>query len=55
MHNPLRLHVPSKPQSSRYFASIKSFGSILRWLAGLIQLTEEEKKDAGIYFGNQMR
>jgi len=55
MHNPLRLHVPSKPQSSRYLASIQSFGGILRWLVGLIWLTEEEKKDAGIYFGNQMR
>jgi hypothetical protein len=26
---------------------------ILKWLAGLIKLTEEEQTDAGIYIGDQ--
>jgi hypothetical protein len=36
-------------QPSGFLASLRIFDSILNWLAGLIQLTEEEKKDAGIY------
>jgi hypothetical protein len=37
----------SEPQTpSRFFG-------ILHWLAGLIQLTEEEQSAAGIYFGNR--
>jgi hypothetical protein len=33
--------------------SLQIFGSILNWLAGLISLTEEELRDAGVYLGDQ--
>jgi hypothetical protein len=26
---------------------------VIKWLAGLLQLTEDERQDAGIYSGNQ--
>ncbi len=28
------------------------FVRILHWLAGLVQLTEEEQRDAGVYLGD---
>jgi len=34
-------------------ASLRIFDSILNWLTGLIQLTEEEQKEAGIQLGDQ--
>jgi hypothetical protein len=34
-----------------FFASLRILGSIVRWLASLIKLTEEEQEDAGIYLG----
>jgi hypothetical protein len=34
-------------------AGLQIFNSILHWLAGLIRLTEEEQKDAGVYLGDQ--
>ena len=55
MHTPLRLHGSNMQQSSRYFAILQIPGNFLHWLIGLIRLTEEEKKDAGIYLGNQTR
>jgi hypothetical protein len=30
---------------------LQAFGRILNWLAGLVRLTEEEEKEAGIYLG----
>jgi len=46
-------------QTSGFLASLRIFDSILplmrrsvNWLAGLIQLTEEEQEDAGIYLGH---
>jgi hypothetical protein len=40
-------------QPSSFLASFHIFDGILDWLAGLVQLTEEEQKDAGIYLGDQ--
>jgi hypothetical protein len=40
-------------QPSRPSASPQTFDGILQWLIALVQLTEKEKKDAGLYFGNQ--
>jgi hypothetical protein len=37
---------------SGFLHSPQFFKSILQWLVGLIYLTEEEKKDAGIYLGD---
>jgi hypothetical protein len=39
--------------TERFSATLQIFDSILKWLAGLIQLTEEEQKDAGIYVDDQ--
>jgi hypothetical protein len=44
---------PERKQPSGYWASRQFFDSILNWLAGLIQLTEDEELDAGIYLGDQ--
>jgi hypothetical protein len=33
--------------------TLQAFDRILKWLAGLIRLTEEEQEDASIYFGDQ--
>jgi hypothetical protein len=35
--------------STFFTAFLKIFDSALYWLIGFIQLTEEEKRDAGIY------
>jgi hypothetical protein len=40
-------------QLSKPSASPQTFDGILQWLMALVRLTEKEKKDAGIYFGNQ--
>jgi hypothetical protein len=38
------------PQARKsYFAGLQILASLIRWLAGLIRLTEEEQEDAGIY------
>jgi hypothetical protein len=55
MNNPLGQHRSDTQLSSGFLVTLQILGSILHWLAGLIQLTEEEQKDAGIYLGNQMR
>ena len=36
-------------------APLQVFGRILNWLAGLVRLTEEEEKAAGIYLGDTRR
>ncbi len=41
-----------QPPSS-FLARLSAIERILRRLAGLVQLTEEELKDAGIYLGVQ--
>ena len=33
----------------RFWVSLTRLGSLLNWLAGLFQLTEEEQEAAGIY------
>lgn len=40
-------------QTGRFFVNLQIFDGVLRWLASLIQLTEEEQEDAGIYLGGQ--
>ena len=34
-----------------FLVSLPNLASIIKWLAGLIKLTEEEQEDAGIYPG----
>lgn len=38
-------------QPGGFLVSLQIIDNILYWLAGLIQLTEEEQDDAGIYLG----
>jgi len=33
-----------------FLAGLKILASLINWLAGLFNLTEEEREDAGIYF-----
>jgi hypothetical protein len=42
----------TQQQPGGLLASLKIFNGILNWLAGLIQLTEEEQKEAGIQLGD---
>jgi len=46
-------------KNSSFLAGLQIFDSILphlrhsvNWLAGILKLTEEEQKDAGVYFGH---
>lgn len=34
---------------NRFLVSLTTLASIMKWLAGLITLTEEEQEEAGIY------
>ena len=36
-----------------FLAGLKILASLITWLAGLIELTEEEQEEAGIYLGRQ--
>jgi hypothetical protein len=40
-------------QPGAFLAGLQFFDGILNWLAGLIQLTEEEQTEAGIQLGDQ--
>jgi hypothetical protein len=37
--------------SKGFLAVLKIFASLINWLAGLVELTEEEREEAGIYLG----
>lgn len=41
----------SQQHPKRSWVSVTILASIIKWLAGLINLTEEEQKEAGIYLG----
>jgi hypothetical protein len=49
MDNSFRQQESEARQSNGLFVHLQILGGILYWLAGLIQLTEEEQQDAGIY------
>jgi len=34
-----------------FWAGLTILANLIKWLAGLIELTEEEREDAGIYLG----
>ncbi len=38
---------PQAPKS--FVAGLEVLASLIRWLAGFIKLTEEEREDAGVY------
>ena len=39
--------------SKSFLASLRLLASLITWLAGLIELTDEEREEAGIYLGRQ--
>jgi hypothetical protein len=39
----------TQQQPKRSFINLRRLASIIQWLAGLLHLTEEEQRDAGIY------
>jgi hypothetical protein len=53
MNKPLRRHGFDTQQGNGFFVSPRIFESILHWLAGFFQLTEEEQEAVGIYLGDQ--
>lgn len=54
MDNFFRRPESDTQQPNSFFATtLQAFDRILKWLAGLIRLTEEDQEDAGIYLGTQ--
>jgi hypothetical protein len=49
MDNPLQQQESETRQPGGFPPSLQILDSILQWLAGILQLTEEEQDDAGIY------
>jgi hypothetical protein len=43
----------TQQQGGFFAASLQIFNRFVNWLGGFIKLTEAEKKDAGIYLGDQ--
>jgi hypothetical protein len=41
----------TQQQPKRFWVSPTMLASLIKWLAGLIKLTEEEWEDAGVYIG----
>lgn len=52
MDNFFRQQESTTQRPSGLLASQQIFNGLLHWLAGLVQLTEEEQKDAGVYLGD---
>jgi len=48
-----RQHKADIQQANGFSVSLQFFENFLHWLAGFIQLTEEERGAAGIYLGDQ--
>lgn len=39
----------TQQDSKKFWVSLPILGNLIKWLASLIQLTEEEQEEAGIY------
>ena len=55
MDNPIRRgeQRSGTPPQGGFSTGLRILETILNWLTGLMRLTEEEQKDAGIYLGHQ--
>lgn len=53
MDNSILQHEPDSRQPDGFLASVKIFNNMLNWLARLVQLTEDEQENAGIYLGEK--
>lgn len=55
MDNSVRQRESDVQQPRGPFAGLQIFDTLLVWLARLFQLTEEEQRDAGIYYPGDRR
>jgi hypothetical protein len=55
MENSIREKGSGTDQQTGYSANLQFVDGILKWLASLIKLTEEEQRDAGIDLGDNNR
>jgi len=55
MDKSLRRQGSGKQSSGSFPAGLLIINAILIWLRGLLRLTEQEQRDAGIYLGDQHR
>ena len=48
---------PGRPgrRSQSWFDSLGVLGRIVAWLAALVQLTDEQQDEAGVYLGHRRR
>ena len=53
MDNSILQHEPDVRQPDDFLAVVKIFKSILNRVARLVQLTEDEQENAGIYLGEK--
>jgi hypothetical protein len=53
MDKSFRRHESGTQKPGSFFVNPLIFENILRWLARLFQLTEEEQNEAGIYLDDQ--
>ena len=52
MDKSFRRHESGTQKPSSFIVNPQIFENILHWLVGLVQLTEEEQTEAGIYLGD---
>ncbi|MDD2921572.1 MAG: hypothetical protein PHQ36_04730 [Anaerolineales bacterium] len=52
MATSLNQQSPVAQQTGSVLAGLQMLVSVLSWLAGYVQLTEEEQREAGIYLGD---
>ncbi|MFH1186133.1 MAG: hypothetical protein V1755_14010 [Chloroflexota bacterium] len=57
MDNPFSQAGPgsSAPRREGWLSSLQVLGRILDWLAALVQLTDEQQEQAGVYLGDRRR
>ena len=53
MDNSILQHERDARQPGRFLAVVKIFNNMINWLSHLVQLTEAEQEDAGVYLGDQ--
>lgn len=51
MNTSFRQKMSDMQISNGFIAGLQIVDSLLTWMIGFVRLTEEEQRDAGIYFG----
>ena len=55
MDNSFRRHESGTQQPSSFLASLQIVNGIFKWLASLLEPTEEDQENAGVYLGGEGR